>query len=227
MKENDDMSAHTQQPEEIELDFKPGEEDFETADFDQKPEEPEAAKEEISQQEEIEIIIGKEPKVWVIGPEEASRTFIQKELSFISKAQWFSLIGDVLDKALSGPSGISLNSLMSTPGRPGALSARDFRDADTFVQAIGKLLSVAPNFLVDSYLIWLNVPDYDRDLVRDLMKLPPDEGGLSDEQGMGMIETFLDQNYDSLASFFGERLLGVQARVRKLAEDRESRRSKR
>jgi hypothetical protein len=133
-------------------------------------------------------------------------------------------VGEALDKALSGPNGMSLNSLFSTPTRGGLFRIEDFRDADMFVQAISKLLSAAPDFLIRSYLIWLNVPDYDRDVVAEMMTLPPDEGGLSDEQGIEIIEVFLDQNYEALADFFGRRLSQLQARVTKLNKDRESRR---
>jgi hypothetical protein len=221
------MSETIQQPlpepqaEEVEVEF-----DGEEADFDQAPPKPQAeAEEEI---DTLDAIVPKaEPRTWNIGPEDMRRTFVQKPLSFIGKMQWFSLTGEVLDKALTGDSAMSLNGLFSAPGRPGQFRAEDFRDADTFVQAISKLLSAAPNFLLDSYLIWLNVPDYDQEIVKELMKLPPDEGGLSDDDGIGIIETFLDQNYDALASFFGDRLGQLQARVTKLSQLRESRRSKR
>lgn len=221
------MPTEQQNLSEAEVDYKPGEESVDQPDFDydQKPEAAEKPKVEEKSHDDIlnDIVPKAEPHTWVIGPPDMERTFIQKPLSFIAKMQWFSLVGNVLDKALSGPQGMSLNSLFSAPGRPGELTARDFRDADTFVQAISKLLSAAPDFLVDSYLIWLNVPDYDRGPVRDLMKLPADEGGLSDDQGMEIIEIFLDQNYDALASFFGERLQALQNRVAKLNELRQER----
>ena len=203
--------------EEVEVAFKPGE-DATTATYDQKPgEAQETQTPEQTQQEVLDAIVpNAEPHVWTIGPPDMERTFIQKPLSFIAKMQWFSLVGNVLDKALSGPQGLSLAGLFAAPGRAGELRAQDFRDADTFVQAISKLLAAAPDFLVESYLIWLNVPDYDRGPVRDLMNLPADEGGLSDEQGIKIIEVFLDQNYDALASFFGERLQALQNRVAKL-----------
>ena len=195
--------------------------------------EPEQEQEPESEQEQVErdvldtIVPKSEPRVWTLGPDEISRTYVQKPLSFIAKMQWFSLVGDVLDKALSGQDGMSLNSLFSTPTRGGELRVQDFRDADTFVQAIGKLLAAAPDFLVDSYIIWLNVPDYDRDIVREILKLPPDEGGLSDDQGIEMIEVFLDQNYEALADFFSQRIGQLQRRVQKLNKVRASRPSKR
>lgn len=162
-----------------------------------------------------------DPKQWTIGKDDYVRTYVQRPLSFIAKMQWFSLVGEVLDKAMSGQDRLSVNSLLSAPGNMagGQLSVADFRDADMFVQAVGKLLVHAPDFLQKSYCIWLNVPDFDRDLVKNIMALPPEDGGLTDNQGIEMIEVFIDQNYEALDSFFRERLGGLQKRVQKRAKD--------
>jgi hypothetical protein len=183
-------------------------------DFDQKPEGEK--KPDVSQEDEEDILDIIEPKaephLWRIGPEGAEEEYIQKPLTFIGKMKWFSLVGDALDKALTGDNAISLNSFFEAPtGRPGELRAGDFRDADTFVQAIGKLLAVAPDFLTDSYCIWLGVPEYDRRRVAEIMEVT-----LTDDDGMEIIEIFLDQNYEALASFFGERIGRLQRRVEAL-----------
>lgn len=193
------------------------------ADLDQEP--ADVQQEEVKKQEDIldQIVPKKEPKTWTIGPQEMERTFVQKEMSFIAKMQWFSLIGDALDKAFSGPQGVSVNALFSAPSmRGGELNASSLRDADSFIKAVAKLLGAAPDFLFDSYMIWLSVPDYERDIVKDIMKLPADEGGLTDDQGFGIIETFLDQNYEALASFFSDRLSRLAERAAKLGELRQS-----
>jgi hypothetical protein len=155
------------------------------------------------------------------------RDFIQKPLSFIGRpsgSRSWEACSTMRSLVLKG---ISLNSLFDTPVRGGSMRPEDFKDADMFVQAVGKLLRVAPNFLVESYCIWLGVPDYDRTIVGEMMALPEDEGGLSDEQGMKIIEVFLDQNYQALADFFSKRLSSLQARVSKLNQDRAPQRSKR
>ena len=203
---------------ETEVEFRPDD-----ADFDQKPEAPVQDAKEESEDILEAIIPSAEPRVWEIGGEK----YIQRPLNFLGKMQWFSLIGNALDRALSGENAISVNSLFTAPTRGGEMRAEDFRDADTFIHAVAKLLSVAPNFLVDSYCIWLNVPDYERPLVVEQMKLPVEDGGMSDDMGMDIIETFLDQNYDALANFFGDRIGKLQQRVTKLNEIRAARRSKR
>jgi len=185
---------------------------------DQAPEQPQP-EEESAQEDVVDVLVPKAKSVqWTFGPDQ-QYAFTQRPLSFIAKMQWFSLVGEVLDKALSGENGMSLNSLLSAPGRPGELSMADFRDADTFVQAIGKLMSVAPDFLVKSYCIWLNVPDWQRDMVGQIMGLPEEEGGLSDEQGVEIIETFIDQNYEALDRFFRDLLVRLAKRVQQRAAD--------
>lgn len=169
----------------------------------------------------VDIIQPKaEPKVWKLGNEEAgtAREYIQRPLGFLAKMQWFSLVGEVLDKAMSGDDRLSINSLLEAPQSRGGMSMADFRDADTFVQAIGKLLVHAPDFLVKSYCIWLSVPDYEAEFAEAVMKLPPEDGGLSDDDGLEMIEIFIDQNYEALDSFFREKLSRIQRRLQSRQE---------
>lgn len=159
-------------------------------------------------------------RIWTIGPEGIEREYIQRPLSFVQKMQWFALVGKVLDKAMSGEGALSMNNLLSAPeGRPRQLTLADFRDADLFVQAIGKLLVYAPDFLTDSFCIWLSVPDYEREVAKDLMQRSEDEGGLSDEAGIEIIETFIDQNYEALDRFFRDLVARLSERIAARAKE--------
>ena len=189
--------------------------EFDQAVAEEAPPEAEAAS-PAEEEDVVEILEPKiDPKTWKIGKDDYERVYVQRPLSFMAKMQWFSLVGDVLDKALSGETRMSLNSLFTAPatGRDGTLSLADFRDADTFMQALGKLLSYAPEFLLDSYVIWLGVPAHERPLVKQIMLLTEQEGGLSDEQGIEIIEIFIDQNYDALDAFFRQRIAELRKRV--------------
>jgi hypothetical protein len=179
---------------------------------DQAPVKPQSEK---KQEDILDILVPKsEPKTWVIGQGDFTREYVQRPLGFIEKMQWFALVGGVLEKSMSGDNALSMNNLLSAPaGRGDALTMEDFRDADTFIQAVGKLLVEAPTFLQDSFCIWLSVPDYDRDRAKELMALPPEEGGLTDDQGLEIIEIFIDQNYEALDSFFREKLAALRKRV--------------
>lgn len=142
-----------------------------------------------------------------LGVEPNTFSLTQKPLSFFGKMEVFSVLGNALDKAMSGPDGISLSELLDGP-RPvnGQLSASNFQDADAFVRAITKLVQYAPELLLDLYVIVLGVPRGERDYVKDVMEEPEDRGGLSDEDGLGIIETFIDQNWDVMVDFFSVRI---------------------
>ena len=65
------------------------------------------------EQDVLDILVPKkDPKTWIIGQGDYQRTYVQRKLSFIAKMQWFALVGDVLDGALSGPTKMSMNSLL-------------------------------------------------------------------------------------------------------------------
>lgn len=176
-------------------------------------EEPETAKPR--SQEDMEILAPTErSKQWKIGAGDLQREYVQRELSVIGKAQWFSLVGDTLDQALSGDNRLSLNSLLAPPQIiPGQPVLPQFADADTFVHAVGKLLSYSPDFISKSICIWLDVPDYEWDLVSTLMRMSPEEGGLSDDEFESMFAHFIDQNYVSIERFFRERFPRLRARL--------------
>lgn len=164
-----------------------------------------------------------EPKIRHIGVEPNIFEFTQQPLGFVAKIQFFSEIGDVIDKALTGENAMTIGHLFEAPElRQDTLRAEDFRDADTFIQAIAKLVKYSPSFLLDSYCIWLAVPEVDREVVKHYMALPPQEGGLSDEEGMDIIETFIDQNWDAIDSFFREKVARVQKRIRQHTTTEES-----
>jgi hypothetical protein len=201
---------------------------FEEALEDDKQEHPKP--EGVQQNDETDVVNVLRPKAgqkkWTFGEEGSGyeRTYVQKPLSFISKMQWFSLVGEVLDKAMGGDNPLTVSNLLSGPSTTG-MSMQDLRDADTFIHAIGKLVRYAPEFLEDSYCIWLNVPDYERELVKQLMRLHEDEGGLSDADGLEIVEIFIDQNYEALDSFFRDKLGQVQKRVQQRMEEAQNTRS--
>lgn len=153
-------------------------------------------------------------KQWTLGTGDFQKTYVQRELSVLGKAQWFSLVGEILDSALSGDNALSLNSLLTppTPRAGGSLSPTDFQDADTFVHAVGKLMEHSPTFLYKSICIWLDVPDYEWELVKDMMRRSPEQGGMSDDEFEEIFAIFIDQNYGQMIRFFQERFPRLRER---------------
>ncbi len=147
--------------------------------------------------------------------------FTQKPLSYFGKIELISVLGGVLDKALA-EGGMSVADLLEdVPQETGQLS-----EADQFIKSIARIVSFAPDFLKDLYVIALNVPRGDREYVKSVMELSQEEGGLSDEQGIQILETFVDQNWEVLLDFFKNRILPLVSRMTSPKEDLPSASSK-
>jgi len=146
-------------------------------------------------------------RVQVIGVGDYQFTLVQKPLSFMGKLDFFSVMGRALDRAMSGPDGVSVADLMDVPERSdGGYGLEDIRDADTFIRGIAKLLSYAPEIVGDLYCVFLSVPRGQRETIKRIMELPEEEGGLNDEDGFAILDTFVDQNWEVLVDFFGQRI---------------------
>jgi hypothetical protein len=181
-------------------------------------EEVERAVEE--QREEMEVIVpNRDNRDQTIGLRENAVTFTQRPLSYFGKMEWYSLLGQALDAMLSEDSGISITQMLGSVNvRGGGLSMSDFRDADQFIKAITRLMVYAPDFLEDSYCIWLGVPRGDRGWTKELMRQPEEAGGLSDDDGLMILQTFIDQNIDAIESFFVERVPKIFRRIQAVSK---------
>lgn len=176
----------------------------------EEEEEPERSPNEIL----AELGLKHEPKIRRVGSGDNVRTYTQRPLTFLGKIQFLSYIGEVLDQITSGPNALKLGSLFDVPTfRQDALSAEDFSDAQTFVQAIAKVTTHVPEFLHKCFCIWLQIPDYEREWAIAMLQLPEEEGGLSDDDGFDIIETFIDQNWDTLQDFFTNKVPRLRDRL--------------
>lgn len=180
---------------------------------------------EKAEEDQIDIIKPKkDPKQWDFRDNRGNDAkYIQTGLGYFAKMQWFSLVGEVIDKALSGDDKLNVSTLFDG----GFAGVSDLRELDTFLQAAAKLLVYAPDFLEKSYCIWLNVPEHERVWARLAMSQDPVDGGLSDEQGIEIIEIFIDQNWEAIETFFRDRLPQLLDRARsRRREAEESRQSR-
>lgn len=126
--------------------------------------------------------------------------YVQKPLSFFGKIELFSILGSAVEKALSS-GGTSLGELLSDA------PSGEFGDADQFILTISKLAQYAPEFLQDVYVISLGVPSGEREYVKSVMVLQEEAGGLTDDQGIQILETFVEQNWSVMVDFFTKRVL--------------------
>lgn len=152
----------------------------------------------------------------IIGPDDSSfngfdRTYTQKPLSFFAKTEFIRVIGKAVDRALSSGDGISFSSLVGSNMLNGGTST------DVFIQAIAKLAEDAPDLLKEIYMISLGVPRHERVIVGEIFEMPHDDetgaGGLSDDDGFAIMETFVAQNAKTLTDFFAVRLRKIATQV--------------
>lgn len=154
-----------------------------------------------------------------IGPQSGVHEYyVQKPLSFFGKMQFFEVLGRAVDTAMAGDNGLTLGSLfggspkMITPG--GEVTFENLNDADVFVKGIAKLSSYAPELITELYCIFLGIPQGDRPWAREAMQKSEEDGGLSDDDGVEILETFIDQNGEAMRAFFVDKLQPLLARAR-------------
>lgn len=176
---------------------------------------------------------------WVIGqaPEHGGSekdyaVFYQDKLEWMPRQRFFALVGQTMSKAIKATGG-DVGGMADVFGdgegslieRGKRLVGKDFRDAASFFALAMELVAYSPNFLVDCYVIWLDVPKRDRGWARERFNEPwkPEQGkwGLTDEDHEEIIQTFLDQNYDNIRSFFAEKLPAMAKRVGLLERSKE------
>lgn len=162
---------------------------------------------------EINVIETLEPsstiyKVVLSEGTELETVLYQKPLSFFGKIELFSILGDAVEKALSD--GAVISELLDVPDANSAGIA----DADVFVKSVAKIVKYAPELLQDIYCISLDVRKGNREFVKGLLD------GISDEQGMDILNHFVDQNWDAMTDFFSKQVMPL---VNKVSEKVQSR----
>lgn len=173
------------------------------------------------------IVPNKEVKTYIVGKGDHQVKLTQAPLSYFAKIEWFALLSETIDVAMSGDEGMTFSGMLSqlkvNRGEATTLSLGDFADADVFIRGILKITRNAPEFLAESYCIWLGVARGNRAYVKQLMNAPVEDGGLSDDDGIGVVQTFLDQNMDAIESFFSEKIPALAKRARGLSKIKFSR----
>jgi hypothetical protein len=170
-------------------------------------------------------------KPWVIGkpPEKGGKeteysVYTQLPLGYMARNRLFSLIGRTMSLAIKATGG-SVGGMEDVFGSGGGtliergrrLGSRDWQDATQFFSLAMELIGYAPDFLSDFYAIVLDVPVGERGWFREVIEQPyrpdDDKWGLSEDDGIEMIERFIDQNYEDMRRFFVERLPGIAKRA--------------
>lgn len=169
-----------------------------------------------------------EPRRWIIGkPPEKGGTedeysiYVQKPLSYFPRMRFFGLVTKTIAEAIKAGGTIDLDFSSSGDGnlrqRAYRIMEQSFDDAGSFVTMALQLIAYSPSFMLECYCLWLDVPAAERYWAKEVMQQPHDpdrnKWGLTDEQGLEMIEVFIDQNYEDIRAFFAERLPRIVRRV--------------
>lgn len=191
------------------------------------------------EEDPLEILEPKaDPRVWIIGkpPEKGGEEdewsrYVQSPLGYMARMRFFALVSGTVAKAMKEGGGISLSGAdFLTAGDSGSLRDRaeqlrseDFSDAGSFMALALQLMSEAPDFLIDCYAIWLDVPTIERNWFKRVLNQSYDpernRWGITDDQGFEMVEVFIDQNYKDIREFFSGKLPALAKRVQ--ARERE------
>lgn len=147
-----------------------------------------------------------------IGEGDDKIVLVQKPLSFFGKIEFFSVVGKAVQKILID--GGSLSELLDAPDfDPTVPLSSNVTDADVFVKALSRIVESAPELLKDLYLVILAVPKGQR----DYYALRLEE--LTDEQGMQILNVFVDQNWEVMTSFFTEKMLPLWNKISQKVQD--------
>lgn len=147
-------------------------------------------------EEELDTITpNKEHVQWSFG----GKNYTQKPLNFFGKMEFFSIVGSAVDLALA--EGVTMNQLMagatsvSAWGRGGD----GMQDADSMMKLLARLMVFSPTLIADMYVVFLGVPRGEREAVKVSMIET-----LDDDDALKILQTFIDQNAESLQRFFVE-----------------------
>lgn len=163
---------------------------------------PKKVKEEPSLDEQIEVLSA--PKAVdrvLVKPDGEEVTFTQHEMGFMTKLRFFRLVSGTLRLASIGEDG----GVAGFIGEAMEALEGDFsnENAAEFIEIILRLVELSPNFIEEAYTLILKVPQEDEPWV---IKALDD---LSDEEGLNILEVFVQQNGAALRDFFSKHLSRV------------------
>lgn len=184
--------------------------------------------------EPVRWMIGKKPENG--GTEKQWSVYVQDKLPYIDRMKFFSLVSRTFAEAIK-QSGGAVGGMGDIFGdeeggslieRGRRLTQRDLTDASQFMALAFELVGYVDTFLIDCYVIMLNVPRAERQWARNRFNetWDPDneKWGLTDEEHERILEIFIDQNYEEIRSFFVVTLpnMGRRIALHEKSRDRES-----
>jgi hypothetical protein len=174
---------------------------------------------DVTLEEELAVLEVKRPnsREQTLGVGEGARTYIQAPLGIVGKLRLFQILADAMDEAVKDDGGKAIAGLfgMNTDEWDGeTVSLDDISGSVDMMTGLVKLAKYAPDLVLDVYCVALRIPTDEWNYAKQLMELPVEEGGLNDDDGMDVLELFIDQNRENLKSFFVERIQPLIKKIR-------------
>jgi hypothetical protein len=161
-----------------------------------------------------------DPKRWIIGkPPEHGGTektysiYTQDVLGYFPRLRFYALVANTIAKAMKAGAEIDVPGLEPSSGltlreRARLITAGSLDSSGDFMHLALQLVAYSPGFLLQCYLLWLDVPRDEREWAMEIMSQPwrPEQNkwGLQQADGVEMIGRFIDQNYEDIRSFFAD-----------------------
>jgi hypothetical protein len=184
--------------------------------------------------EPVRWMIGKTPEFG--GNEKQYSIYVQDKLPWMQRQRFFSLVSRTFSQALK-QSGGAVGGMGDIFGadeggsiieRGRRLTQRDLTDASQFMTLAFELVGYSADFLIECYLILLDVPREElvwaRARFTEGWDPEREKWGLKDEDNEKIIQVFIDQNYEEIRSFFVETIpnLGKRISLHERSRDRAS-----
>lgn len=174
-----------------------------------------------------------DPRRWVVGKppekggsEDEYSIYVQEPLAYMARLRFFSMVSGRIAQAIKQGATLDLVGDSATGNfRQRAVAVvQDFDNAGSFMTLAAQLMEYSPDFLLDCYCLWMNVPRDERRWAKTVMDMPwdPDRNkwGLKDSDHEDIVNTFLDQNYEEMRRFFAETLPRYARRVQQIEKQR-------
>lgn len=160
-------------------------------------------------EDQLDVLVpSAEPVAHTLRFNGEERTYVQKPLGYFAKLRLFALTGKAVRNVLAAGGPDTLMELLSATNFSAAtLQGEDTSELVQVFELVAALAEYLPDYFEDAYCWILGVPQGgERTWAKAAMAAPPDQGGLTDEQGFGILKLFIAQNWDAIVDFFGRQL---------------------
>lgn len=140
-----------------------------------------------------------------LGKDGEHRTYLQKPLSFVRKAQLGALVSNLFQRAADqgGPGTINEMIYMGTSLVGDDVTTNEaLQEAESFIKLLAAIGSYMPQFITEFYILVLNVPKKDYDFFRKYIEENEEDGGFSDEESIDIFRVFYEQNRERFSELF-------------------------